>query len=91
MTAGTATDWPRRTAAGILIAGWVTMVALGAPGQLSYDSVTQLADGRSGEYDTWHPPVMAALLGLFDRILVSETQSDDALCRRDPTSMRAEK
>jgi cytochrome o ubiquinol oxidase subunit 2 len=29
--------------------------------------------------------------GLFDRILVSETQSDDALCRRNPTSMRAEK
>jgi cytochrome o ubiquinol oxidase subunit 2 len=29
--------------------------------------------------------------GLFDRITVSETQSDDALCRKDPTSMRAEK
>jgi cytochrome o ubiquinol oxidase subunit 2 len=29
--------------------------------------------------------------GLFDSILVSEMQSDDAMCRRDPTSMRAEK
>src|ERR1700688_3401157 len=29
--------------------------------------------------------------GLFDRILVSEMQSDDAMCRRYPTSMRAEK
>jgi cytochrome o ubiquinol oxidase subunit 2 len=29
--------------------------------------------------------------GLFDRILVSEMQSDDAMCRRNPTSMRAEK
>jgi cytochrome o ubiquinol oxidase subunit 2 len=29
--------------------------------------------------------------GLFDRIVVTEMQSDDALCRKDPTSMRAEK
>src|SRR3981189_3256338 len=29
--------------------------------------------------------------GLFDRIMVSEMQSDDAMCRRNPTSMRAEK
>ena len=45
------------------------MLSWSAPGQLSYDSVTQLADGRSGHYDSWHPPVMAWLLGLFDRIL----------------------
>jgi cytochrome o ubiquinol oxidase subunit II len=29
--------------------------------------------------------------GLFDRIQVSEMRSDDAMCRKDPTSMRAEK
>jgi cytochrome o ubiquinol oxidase subunit 2 len=29
--------------------------------------------------------------GLFDSILVSEMQSDDAMCRSYPTSMRAEK
>src|SRR5450432_462647 len=29
--------------------------------------------------------------GLFDKILVSEMQSDDAMCRRNPASMRAEK
>jgi cytochrome o ubiquinol oxidase subunit 2 len=29
--------------------------------------------------------------GLFDSILVSEMPSDDAMCRRNPTSMRAEK
>jgi cytochrome o ubiquinol oxidase subunit 2 len=28
---------------------------------------------------------------LFDTIVVSEMQSDDAICRKDPTSMRAEK
>src|ERR1700690_1426531 len=29
--------------------------------------------------------------GLFDKIMVSEMQSDDAMCRSYPTSMRAEK
>ena len=45
------------------------MLAMNAPGQLSYDSVTQLADGRSGSYNSWHPPLMAFLLGLFDRVV----------------------
>ena len=36
---------------------------------MSYDSVVQLADGRSGQYDSWHPPVMAWLLGLFDSLV----------------------
>jgi cytochrome o ubiquinol oxidase subunit 2 len=29
--------------------------------------------------------------GLFDSIRMSEMQSDDAMCRRNPTSLRAEK
>jgi cytochrome o ubiquinol oxidase subunit 2 len=29
--------------------------------------------------------------GLFDSMMVSEMQSDDAMCRKDPTSMRAKK
>ena len=45
------------------------MLALNAPGQLSYDSVEQLANGRSGFYNSWHPPVMAWLLGLFDAVV----------------------
>ncbi len=45
------------------------MLALNAPGQLTYDSVEQLASGRSGAYNSWHPPVMAWLLGLFDSIV----------------------
>ncbi|MDB5735462.1 MAG: hypothetical protein JWN16_2099, partial [Alphaproteobacteria bacterium] len=57
---------PRRVAALILLAGFAAMLALNAPGQLSYDSVTQLADGRSTFYNSWHPPLMAFLLGLFD-------------------------
>ena len=45
------------------------MLALNAPGQLSYDSVTQLADGRTGHYNSWHPPLMAWLLGVFDALV----------------------
>jgi hypothetical protein len=52
-----------------LLLGFAILVALSWPGQMSYDSVVQLADGRSGHYDSWHPPVMAWLLGLFDSIL----------------------
>jgi hypothetical protein len=59
----------RRIAAAILLAGFAVMLAMNAPGQLSYDSVSQLADGRAGFYNSWHPPVMAWLLGLFDRLV----------------------
>jgi hypothetical protein len=59
----------RRIASAILLAGFAAMLAMNAPGQLSYDSVSQLADGRIGFYNTWHPPVMAFLLGLLDRLV----------------------
>ena len=60
---------PRRVASAILLLGFAVMLAMNAPGQLSYDSVAQLADGRAGFYNSWHPPVMAWLLGLFDRLV----------------------
>ena len=56
-------------APGLVLAGFATILALNWPGQMSYDSVVQLADGRSGHYDSWHPVVMAWLLGLFDALL----------------------
>jgi hypothetical protein len=59
----------RHIASAVLILGFAAMLAMNAPGQLSYDSVAQLADGRAGFYNTWHPPVMAWLLGLFDRLV----------------------
>jgi hypothetical protein len=55
-----------RLAAVILVIGFGVMLALNAPGQISYDTVTQLADGRAGHYNSWHPPLMAWLLGVFD-------------------------
>jgi hypothetical protein len=53
----------------ILTVGWILTLALAWPGQFSYDSVIQLNDGRSGFYHSWHPPVMAWLLGMMDALL----------------------
>jgi len=60
---------PRLAAAAILLAGFCATIAISWPGHLSYDSIVQLHDGRSGFYHSWHPPVMAWLLGLGDRLL----------------------
>lgn len=57
--------WKAATLA-VLAAGWALSAGLNAPGHLSYDSVIQLLDGRTGRYHTWHPPFMAWLLGLAD-------------------------
>ena len=60
---------PRAVALALLAAGWVATVAANWPGHLSYDSILQLLQGRSGRYNTWHPPVMAWLLGLGDAVV----------------------
>ena len=52
----------------LLILGTALMLALNLPGQMSYDSVSQLLQGRTGAYNSWHPPVMAWLLGLSDAL-----------------------
>jgi hypothetical protein len=57
-----------KTTAAILAAGFVVTVAANWPGHLSYDSILQLGQARSGVYNTWHPPVMAWLLGLGDAV-----------------------
>jgi hypothetical protein len=52
--------------AGVIATGFVLSMAMGLPGQLSYDSVIQLLEGRTAAYSGWHPPVMSWLLGLGD-------------------------
>jgi hypothetical protein len=37
------------------------------PGYMSADSVSQLAQARSGDFDPWHPPLMAWVWSLTDR------------------------
>jgi hypothetical protein len=60
---------PARAAAAVLAGGFVAAIAINWPGHLSFDSVEQLLEGRAGLYNTWHPPAMAWLLGLFDGIV----------------------
>jgi hypothetical protein len=54
---------------GLILLVWLVMLGLNAPGHLSTDSLMQLLEGRSGIYAGAHPPLMSAVLGLFDRIL----------------------
>jgi hypothetical protein len=55
-------------AAAVLVAGFLVSVALNLPGQLSFDSVAQLHDGRFGFYSPWHPLIMAWMLGISDSL-----------------------
>lgn len=52
----------------VVVLSWGVCLAADLPGHLSYDSVIQLLEGRTGAYSGWHPPVMSWLLGLFDAI-----------------------
>ncbi|MEI9990777.1 MAG: hypothetical protein WDM86_12130 [Rhizomicrobium sp.] len=58
-----------RAAGLVLAAGFAVTVWANWPGHLSYDSILQLLQGRTGLYNTWHPPVMAWLLGLGDALV----------------------
>lgn len=60
---------PSAVAGAILLAGFAATVLVSWPGHLSYDSILQLLQGRTGIYNTWHPPVMAWLLGLGDALV----------------------
>lgn len=39
------------------------------PGLMVYDSTVQLAEARAHAYTDWHPPVMAAIWSVLDRIV----------------------
>lgn len=56
-------------AGAVLLAGLGFSLAVNLPGHLSYDSVIQLLEGRTGAYANWHPPVMSWLLGVTDAIV----------------------
>jgi hypothetical protein len=45
------------------------MMLYAFPGFMSYDSVAQLLEGRSGEFSGAHPPMMSALWGIVDAIV----------------------
>ena len=60
---------PAIAASAIILAGFLAALLVNWPGHLSYDFILQLLQGRTALYNTWHPPVMAWLLGLGDAIL----------------------
>jgi hypothetical protein len=57
---------PAFATAAVIAVGFVLSMAATLPGELSYDSVIQLFEGRTATYSGWHPPVMSWLLGLAD-------------------------
>ena len=55
--------------AALIVAGFVLCVVVNFPGHLSFNSVVQLFEGRTGIYGNWHPPMMSWLLEIFDAIM----------------------
>ena len=53
----------------ILAAGWVVLILYAFPGVMTMDSFDQLREGRTWFFTDSHPPAMAALWGVLDRIV----------------------
>ena len=53
----------------ILVVGWCVFLLYAWPGVMTMDSFDQLREGREGYFTDAHPPVMAFLWGLIDRVL----------------------
>ncbi|HSN29516.1 MAG TPA: hypothetical protein VLT45_24680 [Kofleriaceae bacterium] len=53
----------------ICAVGVLVFAAYAHPGFMSFDSAWQLKEGRAGQYSDWHPPAMAAIWGVLDRIV----------------------
>jgi hypothetical protein len=53
------------------LAGFFLVTAAFWPGAMSPDSVEQYGQGRAWTFTDWHPPLMAAVLGIFDRLFHS--------------------
>jgi len=53
----------------ILLVGGLVFLAYAYPGLMTLDSVDQLTEARAGFYTDAHPPAMAVLWGVLDRII----------------------
>ena len=58
-----------RVVAAILAVAWAGLAVYAYPGYLSFDSGWQLREARTGVFSDWHPPVMAAIWSLVDRVV----------------------
>lgn len=54
---------------GGLAIGFVVLLVYSFPGFMSPDSVQQLEQARSHKYGDWHPPTMAAIWTLVDKVV----------------------
>jgi hypothetical protein len=52
----------------VCLAGFALAVVAFYPGYMSPDSTSQLMQARAWDFTDWHPPLMAALWGLVDRV-----------------------
>lgn len=57
------------SARAILTIGWLGLVIYAFPGHMSFDSIAQLLETRSGVYSNAHPPAMAALWRLTEMVV----------------------
>ena len=53
----------------ILGAGWILLILYAFPGVMTMDSFDQLREGRTWFFTDAHPPAMAALWGVLDRVV----------------------
>lgn len=53
----------------LIIFGVLLVTVSFYPGYLSFDSLEQLKQARSGMFTDWHPPLMSFIWYLFDRIM----------------------
>src|SRR5213075_2476892 len=53
----------------ILGLGWLVMMLYAYPGYMSFDSIWQLSEARSGVLGDAHPPAMSALWGAIDSVI----------------------
>jgi hypothetical protein len=51
------------------LAGFLLCVVAFYPGYISPDSIRQLTEGRAWTFTDWHPPLMAAVWGVVDRVV----------------------
>lgn len=60
---------PSAQARVILVAAGLVLLAYAYPGLVTLDSVDQLGEARAGFYTDAHPPVMAVIWGVLDKII----------------------
>lgn len=53
----------------VLVVGWLGFMIYAHPGYMSYDSVMQVREARSGDFSDWHPPVMAQVWRVIDFVI----------------------